>query len=235
MASGIEKIFPALLWYWEVAWTWTSGEPPSGHTGSGVGEYSRKKLSDGQEAQFKEEIALWMKNGWLVPYDGKKHGPIGAVLPLIAVCQAHKPTTPVRPCLDYRTLNEHIVSYPGAEAPACGEKLREWRQRCPEAALVDIRKAYLNVRIRPDLQRFQVVAFDGKLYVMERMGFGLAIAPKMMDLIVKYVRRDCPDTAITSTTSSLRMIRRRLSRRRCRAMGCRRSQHLPCVSHKLSV
>ena len=86
------------LGYWEVAWTWTWGEPPSGHIGSGVGEYSRKKLSDGQEAQFKEEIALWMKNGWLVPYDGNKHGPIGAVLPFIAVCQAHKPTKPVRPC-----------------------------------------------------------------------------------------------------------------------------------------
>ena len=135
-----------------------------------------------------------MKNGWLVPYDVNSHGLIGAVLPFIAVCQEHKPTTPVRPCLDYRALNEQIVSHPGAEAPVCGEKLREWRQRCPEAALVDIRKAYLNVRIRPDLQRFQVVAFDGRLYVMERMGFGLAIAPKMMDLFVKYALRDCPDT-----------------------------------------
>ena len=48
--------------YWEVAWTWSSGEPPSKHIGSGVGEYSRKKLSNGQEPQFEEEIALWMKN-----------------------------------------------------------------------------------------------------------------------------------------------------------------------------
>ena len=38
------------------------------------------------------------------------------------------------------------------------------------------------------------VAFEGRLYVMERMGFGLSIAPKMMDLIVKWALRDCPDT-----------------------------------------
>ena len=91
-------------------------------------------------------------------------------------------------------MNDQIVSYPGTEAPACGEKLREWRQRRPESALVDIRKAYLNVRIRQICSGFQVVAFEGRLYVMERMGFGLSIAPKMMDLIVKWALRDCPDT-----------------------------------------
>ena len=189
-----EAMFDKKNGVWEVGWKWKSGEPPTSAVGSGIGEYSRKRLADDQEAKFRDEIAMWIDNEWLVPYDASQHGPIGAVLPLIAVCQEHKPTTPVRPCLDYRALNDQIVSYPGTEAPACGEKLREWRQRRPESALVDIRKAYLNVRIRPDLQRFQVVAFEGRLYVMERMGFGLSIAPKMMDLIVKWALRDCPDT-----------------------------------------
>ena len=116
-----------------------------------------------------------------MPYDADQHGPIGAVLPLIAVCQEHKPLTPVRPCLDYRALNQQILSHPGTEALVCGEKLHEWRQRRQESALVNIRKAYLNVRIHPDLQRFQVVAFQGHLYVMERMGLGLSIAQKKND------------------------------------------------------
>ena len=43
-----------------------------------------KGLADDQEAKFRDEIAMWIDNEWLVPYDASQHGPIGAVLPLIA-------------------------------------------------------------------------------------------------------------------------------------------------------
>ena len=101
-----EAMFDKKNGVWEVGWKWKSGEPPTSAVGSGIGEYSRKRLADDQEAKFRDEIAMWIDNEWLVPYDASQHGPIGAVLPLIAVCQEHKPTTPVRPCLDYRALND---------------------------------------------------------------------------------------------------------------------------------
>ena len=189
-----EVAFDAERGFWEVQWRWSAGAPPQAPIGSGIGEYSRQKLSPEQEAKFQAEIDLWLAEGWLVPYDADRHGPPGAVLPLLAVCQEHKPTTPVRPCLDYRALNVRIISSPGREAPACPEKLREWRQRKGASKIVDIRKAFLNVRIHPTQQRFQMVVWQGRQYVMERMGFGLAIAPKVLDTIVKWVTRDFTDT-----------------------------------------
>ena len=123
-ADEEEAVFDPAKGYWEVAWKWASGEPPTSPVGSGVGEYFRRRLSDEQEAKFQKETGLWQAEGWLVPYDADVHGPVGGVLPLIAVCQEHKLSTPIRPCLDYRELNKRIASRPGTEAPACGEKIR---------------------------------------------------------------------------------------------------------------
>ena len=49
---------------------------------------------------FEDESAMCIVNGWQVPYDVSLHGPIGVVLPLIAVSQEHKPTTSVLTSLD---------------------------------------------------------------------------------------------------------------------------------------
>ena len=69
---------------------------------------------------------------------------------------------------------------------------RRWRQAGlpDDYRLLDISKAYLNVRVHPDLLRYQCVVWCNKVYVLERMGFGLAVAPKAMDLIVKWVTQD---------------------------------------------
>ena len=45
-------------------------------------------------------------------YDTDEHGVAACILPLMAVLQEHKEATPVRPVLDYRSLNEHIVCHP---------------------------------------------------------------------------------------------------------------------------
>ena len=50
-----------------------------------------------------------------------------------------------------------------------------------------MRKAYLQIQVHPSLVHFQVVVYQGKLYVMQRMGFGLNIAPKVMDTVIKFV------------------------------------------------
>ena len=96
-----------------------------------------------------------------------------------------KETTPVQPCLDYRCLNECLQSEPGLDAVVCQDTLRKWRLAgdVRNHKLLDIRKAYLNVRVAPELLRYQTVVWKGAVYVMTRMGFGLSIAPKFMDII----------------------------------------------------
>ena len=86
-----------------------------------------------------------------------------------------------------------IKSSPGADVPATDQKLREWRQQGADSVVLDICKAYLQVRLDPSLLKYQVVVYDGKKYAMARMGFGLNIAPKVMDTIVKYVTREFPN------------------------------------------
>ena len=179
---------------WVLSWTWKAGQPPTNPIGAGIGEYGRGNMSPEQEALFESEVTSWIENGWLVPHDPVKHGEPAAVLPLMAVAQEHKPTTPVRPVLDYRELNKLIKSFPGADAPACVEKLRLWRAAGPaeEHQLLDIRKAYLQVHLSPELLRYQTVIWKGQKFVMTRMGFGLSIAPKFLD-IVQWVTREFSD------------------------------------------
>eukprot|EP00117_Sycon_ciliatum_P016048 scpid17635/ scgid15645/ Gag-Pol polyprotein; Matrix protein p10; p20; Capsid protein p25; Nucleocapsid protein p14; Protease p15; Reverse transcriptase/ribonuclease H p90; Integrase p46 len=180
--------------YWQVKWTWKDGLPPNGPVGHGIGEYSRNKLSADQEQLFQDAIKQWIDDDWLVPHDPKIHGEPAAVLPLLAQVQEHKTSTPVRPCLDYRLLNDRLKSQPGQEAPVCADTLRKWRRdgKPEDFCLLDIKKAYLQVRVVPELQRYQTVVWQGRAYAMTRMGFGLNIAPKIMTAIVQWVTRSFP-------------------------------------------
>ena len=96
---------------------------------------------------FAEEIQNWRDNGWMAGCDVLKHGEQKCVPLLIAQMQESKTSTPVRPSLDYRLLNECIVSHPGLDAPVGGETLRKWLQAGPPDSyhLIDISKAYLRV------------------------------------------------------------------------------------------
>lgn len=177
---------------WVMSWKWKDGCPPAVPVGSGIGEYSRSGLTSDQEHLFATEVESWISQGWLVPHDEDVHGPVAGVLPWIAQPQEHKPTTPVRPVMDYRCLNDLLTSQPGQDAPACNEKLRKWRQAgdADDFKLLDIRKAYLQVHVSDDLQKYQAVLWQGRVYIMTRMGFGLSIAPKIMDVIVRWVTRE---------------------------------------------
>ena len=150
--------------HWVARWRWADGNAPGGNIGYGVAEYSRSRLSAEQEEKFSAAVDEWVENSWLVDHDTDKHGAPACVLPLIAVLQEHKQSTPVRPVLDYRCLNEHIVCPLGADSPVCEEKLRTWRKAGEAGSynIIDIKKAYLQVRIAPDLLRFQVVSWRGE-------------------------------------------------------------------------
>ena len=59
--------------------------------------------------------------------------------------------------------------------------------------MLDICKACLHGRLDPSLLKYQVVVYDGKKYTMAGLGFGLNIAPKVIDTIVKYLTREFPN------------------------------------------
>ena len=140
--SDVTAIFDKKLGQWEAEWKWEGGQPPSSPIGSGIGEYS-KKLTEKDGACYTNEVESWIANKWLVPYDEAVYGKPLCVLPFLAVPQAHKPTTPVRPCLDYRRLNDRLVSHPGYDAPVCAEKIRQWRVDSSNSVILDLKKAYL--------------------------------------------------------------------------------------------
>ena len=69
----------------------------------------------------------------------------------------------------------------------CIEKMREWRRIDGNATLVDLKSAYLQIRVAEVLWKYQVVHYKGKFYYLTRLGFGLNCAPRAMSKILKFV------------------------------------------------
>ena len=88
--------------------------------------------------------------------------------------------------LDFRELNSHLDAHTG-EADVCAEKIREWRRQGQRVALVDLRKAYLQIHVHQSLWSCQTVLFRGRRYCLTRMGFGLNIAPLVLKKILGTV------------------------------------------------
>ena len=158
---------------WIVKWVYE--KEPEFHN-----SISQYKVPEEAKGEFCKELDNWIEDGWLQPYDGD----VDAVIPLMAVIQKNK--SKVRPVMDYRKLNEYVSSHT-AESSVCGEKLRSWRRMGCNLSLIDLRKAYLQIHVHPDLWRHQVVKYKGKNFALTRLGFGLSVAPKIMTKILKTV------------------------------------------------
>ena len=177
---------------WTVRYLWNERGPPE--LKNTVSEY-RHNLNDEQRRQYEAEVDRWVEEGILRPWTGEN----GGVLPLMAVVQETKGK--VRPVLDFRELNESVRCHTGDDViDVCNEKLREWRQKEGEAKMVDLRAAYLQIRVSEELWRHQLVRYKGKLYCLTRLGFGLSSAPRVMSKILKTVLRK--DQEIEAATSS---------------------------------
>ena len=114
-------------------------------------------------------------------------GPVrrsGPTVPLMAVLQEAKGK--VRPVLDYREVNEY-VNASGAKADVCAEKMREWRRFPENSSTIDIRDAYMQVRVDPECSAYQTVKYNGREYELTRMGFGLNCAPQILKEIASKV------------------------------------------------
>ena len=165
---------------WAVQWNWRH-EPAVD---------SRRvvyKVPDDVVEEFDKEIETWISEGILVKYKPQVHGPIKHYVPMMRIRQHKGDATKVRPVLDFRKLNETIESHPGGAMPLCSERLREWRQRSQRCSILDLRRAYLQVRVHRSQWAHQAVCWHGKTYLLTRLAFGLSSAPKIMTSIVRDV------------------------------------------------
>ncbi|GFS13397.1 Gag-Pro-Pol polyprotein [Elysia marginata] len=108
----------------------------------------------------------------------------------------------VRPVLEFsKELNEFVTSHTGGDfIDICNDQLREWRQVEGDCEIVDLKSAYLQICVSPELWKYQLVKFKGKVYAFTRLGFGLNSAPKMMSKILKTVLAKKPE--VSQATSS---------------------------------
>ena len=88
--------------------------------------------------------------------------------------------------MDCRELNHYVDAFK-ANADICAAKLREWRQKGANVSLLDLRRAYLQIRVLETLWPYQTVKIDGKRYCLTHLGFGLNVAPLIMKAIVSAV------------------------------------------------
>ena len=115
----------------------------------------------------------------------------------MAVLQANKQK--VRPVMDYRALNKYVDAHP-ANADVCAQKLREWRQKGSNVAVLDLRRAYLQVHVDKSLWPFQKDKIEGQRYCLTRLGFGLNVTPIIMRSIINMLMAQ--DETIQGATSS---------------------------------
>ena len=165
---------------WTVSWKWSSDQQPE-KLYNRVPEYL---IPARASSEYDKELQNRIDNEWLVPYPEDKLGSPKGLISLMAVIQQNKQK--VRPVLDYRELNDHMDPFM-ARVDICTEKLREWRRAGSKVSVLDLCKAYLQVRMNQSLWSYQTVQFKGRRYCLTRMGFGLNLAPSIMQTIVDAI------------------------------------------------
>ena len=160
--------------HWIIRWKWNKAGPPKFKK-----QVDCYKIPAEHQAGFDEEISHWIAMGWLRPATSVK-----ATIPLMAVY--HPIKNKVRPVLDFRHINSYVSSHTG-ESSVCQETLRKWRQMSGNIEMLDLEKAYLQIRVEDDLCQYQGVKYKGTLYQLTRLGFGLCSAPVIMSKILRKV------------------------------------------------
>ena len=85
----------------------------------------------------------WIDKGVLVPWE--KEVDVG-VLPLAAVLQLTK--RKVRLMIDFRGVKSHVECHMGGEVvDVCEKTLRKWRRMTGASKMVDLKSAYLQLRV----------------------------------------------------------------------------------------
>lgn len=163
---------------WSVRWKW-SRNPELGRRATACYEIPAE-IRD----KFDSEVERWIQNGVLEPVPEAERPTDCPVIPLLAVYQKTKKKT--RPVLDFRELNKYVSSHTG-DSVACDETLRKWRQKGERLVVVDLKDAYLQLKVDRDLWKYQIVKYAGQYYFLTRLGFGLNCAPRIMSKVIDKV------------------------------------------------
>ena len=185
-APDFDVQFDAAERKWTVAWKWSDGVGPECLTNA-VAQYA---VPPNARQEFATEIDSWIGSGWLVPYDEQRHGAPKGLVPLMAVQQSNK--SKVRPVMDYRELNGFVTAHT-ADTDVCADQLRKWRRHGANVAVVDLKRAYLQLHVEERLWPFQTVMVRGQRFCLTRLGFGLNVAPLMMRAVVRAVLEQDPE------------------------------------------
>ncbi|XP_065643080.1 uncharacterized protein LOC136074669 [Hydra vulgaris] len=179
---------------WRVKWKWRDGESPD-RLRNKVAQYG---IPQHARANYENELQDWIDRKWLLEYEENELGPPKGQIPLMAVIQRNKDHK-IRPVLGWREANDFIETYT-RDADVCVEKLRKWRRMGNKPAIIDLRKAYLQLKTNKSLWPFQTVVFRNKRYCLTRLGFGLNVAPMIMKSVVSAVSDQ--DELVKSGTSA---------------------------------
>ena len=152
----------------------------------------REFVNKNDREGFVSEVEVWIKERILIEYNEMEHGSIARYLPTMSVKQEKGEIVKVRPVLDYRDINKAVMSHPGGSLPLCGNQFRNWRQCGDKVAVLDLRKAYLQIQIDKTLWKHQAIKWKGKTFLLTRLGFGFCSAPKIMTKIVEFVIKNEP-------------------------------------------
>ena len=177
---------------WTASWKWASSHSLT-ELANRVQEYT---VPDHVWDAYKEELSIWQYDEWLLTYPEEKLGLPKGLIPLMAVVQEHKK---VQPMLDFWELNGFVEVFT-ANAVVCSQRLREWWWPGANVLLMDLRKAYLQIRVDKALWPFQTVIIKGKQFCLTRQGFGLNVVPLVMKAIITEIRSQ--DQEIKSATSA---------------------------------
>ena len=139
-APDFSVCFDSVERKWTVAWKWSDGEGPECLTNT-VAQYA---VPPAARREYDAELDAWVERGWLVPYDEGRHGAAKGLVPLMAVQQCNK--SKVRPVMDYRELNGFVTAHT-ADTDVCADQLRRWRRHGANVAVVDLKRAYLQVHV----------------------------------------------------------------------------------------
>ena len=173
-------LFDASKKPWTVTWKWSDDAEPDALRNK-VTEYA---IPTAARSSYEEGIQEWIANGWLELYDDNRLGPAKGLIPLMSIVQQNKDK--VWPVIDFRELNSHMDAFT-ANADVCADQIREWRRLGTNVAIVDLRRAYLQIRVHESLWPYQTVIFGGQRYCLTRLGFGLNVAPSVMKSVLTAV------------------------------------------------
>ena len=158
---------------WTLEWYWKESSPELRNR---LACYE-SSLKGVVKEDFEREVDKWIDEGVLVPCE--KELEVG-VLPLMAVLQPMKGK--VMPVFDFRKVNYHVECHTDGEVvDVCGEILRKWRRMTGASKMVDLKSAYLQLKVSKSLWKYQLVRYKERTYCFTRLGFRLNSTPKIVN------------------------------------------------------